>query len=102
VTRGGKPTFDKVFAAARLMKKHGVRFNTLSVINRLNVKRPLDVYRFLTREIGSKYVQFIPCIEPKDFQTTAPQYWEASKLPIVGTPAAKPLLARFCRHRLVR
>jgi uncharacterized protein len=90
VTRGGKPTFDKVFAAARLMKKHGVRFNTLSVINRLNVKRPLDVYRFLTREIGSKYVQFIPCIEPKDFETTAPQYWEASKLPIVGTPAAKP------------
>lgn len=90
VTKGGEPTFGKVLAAARLMKKHGVRFNTLTVVNRLNVKRPLDVYRFLTREVGSKYVQFIPCVEPKDFQTTAPQHWAPSKLPIVGTIPARP------------
>ena len=90
VTKGGEPTFDKVFAAAKLLKKHGVKFNTLTVVNRLNVKRPLDVYRFLTREIGSTYVQLIPCVEPKDFRTTAPQHWDAEKLPVIGTPAAKP------------
>ena len=90
VTKGGGPTFDKVFAAAKLLKKRGVKFNTLTVVNRLNVKRPLDVYRFLTREVGSTYVQLIPCIEPKDFRTTAPQRWDAEKLPAIGTPAAKP------------
>ena len=90
VTRGGKPTFDTVFAAAMLMRKHGVRFNTLSVINRENARRPLDVYRFLTREIGSTYVQFIPCVEPRDFRTTAPQHWRPEALPVVGTPQARP------------
>ena len=90
VTKGKEPTFDKVFAAAKLMKKHGVKFNTLTVVNRLNAKRPLDVYRFLTRKIGSTYVQFVPCVEPKDFQTTAPQYWKTSKMPVIASPAAKP------------
>jgi uncharacterized protein len=90
VTKRGEPTFDKVVAAAKLLKKHGVKFNTLTVVNRLNVKRPLDVYRFLTREVGSTYVQLIPCVEPKDFCTTAPQRWDVEKLPVIGTPAAKP------------
>lgn len=90
VTKGGEPTFDRVFGAAKLLKNHGVKFNTLTVVNRLNVKRPLDVYRFLTREVGSTYVQLIPCVEPKDFHRTAPQHWNAAELPIIGTPAAKP------------
>lgn len=90
VDKDGRPTFDKVFAAAKLLKKHGVKFNTLTVINRLNVKKPLDVYRFLTREIGSTYVQFIPCVEPLDFRTTAPQHWNPQNLPTIGTPSAKP------------
>ena len=90
VTAGGEPTFDKVFASAKLLKKHGVKFNTLTVVNRLNVKRPLNVYRFLTREIGSTYVQLIPCVEPKEFRTTAPQHWDPADLPVIGTPAARP------------
>lgn len=90
VTKGGEPTFDKVFAAAKLLKRHGVKFNTLTVVNRLNVKRPLDVYRFLTREVGSTYVQLISCVEPKDFHSTAPQRWDSANLPIIGTPPSKP------------
>jgi len=90
VTKGGEPTFDKVFAAAKMLKKYGVKFNTLTVVNRLNAKRPLDVYRFLTREIGSTYVQFIPCVEPKDFNTAAPQYWKIANMPVMGSPAAGP------------
>jgi uncharacterized protein len=39
-----------------------VDFNTLTVVNRLNSKKPLDVYRFL-KQIGSKYIQFIPLVE---------------------------------------
>ncbi|MCE5267368.1 MAG: anaerobic sulfatase maturase [Planctomycetaceae bacterium] len=90
VTKGGEPTFNKVFAAAKLLRKHGVKFNTLTVVNRLNVKRPLDVYRFLTREIGSTYVQLIPCVEPKEFRTVAPQHWNPAALPVMGTPGARP------------
>jgi uncharacterized protein len=45
-----------------ILKKHGVEFNTLTVINRLNSYRAHEVYRFL-KEIGSKYLQFIPIVE---------------------------------------
>jgi uncharacterized protein len=58
----GRDTYDKVLAGLRLLKKHAVEFNTLTVVNRKNVRKPLEVYRFL-REIGSGYIQFIPLVE---------------------------------------
>jgi uncharacterized protein len=61
--KNGSPSFDKVVAAARLLKKHGISFNTLTCIHRDNARRPLDVYRFLRREIESTYIQFIPIVE---------------------------------------
>ena len=90
VTTSGQPTFDKVFQAAQLLKRYGVPFNTLTCINRFNAKRPLDVYRFLRRELGSTYIQFIPIVEYKGFEQTAPQKWDASLLPLDGTPQALP------------
>ena len=90
VTKGGQPTHAKVVAAARLLKKHGVPFNALCVVNRENAKYPLDVHRFLTRELGVRRVQFIACVEPKVFRNIAPQKWDPASLPIVGTPQAKP------------
>jgi uncharacterized protein len=62
VDKGGKPTFDRVIAAARLMKRHGVEFNTLCVVSRANSVAPLEVYRFLKTE-GSGFIQFIPLVE---------------------------------------
>ena len=88
--KGGNPTFDRVMASAKLMKKMGVSFNTLTVVNRRNVKYPLDVYRFLTREVGARLIQLIPVVEPKDFDRTAPQRWDEAKLPMVGSAAARP------------
>jgi uncharacterized protein len=90
VTKAGEPTFDAVFTAAQTLRRFGVPFNTLTCVNRFNASRPLDVYRFLRREIGSTYLQFIPIVEPKGFETTAPQTWEAARLPIVGSPQARP------------
>jgi uncharacterized protein len=90
LTRGGQPTHDRVMAAASLLKKHGVPFNALCVVNRENVKYPLDVYRFLTRELGVHRVQLIPCVEPKVFRDVAPQRWDALKMPAIGTPQARP------------
>ena len=88
--KAGNGTFDRVFRAARLLRKHGVSFATLSCVNRLTAKHPLDVYRFLRGEVGSKRMQFIPIVEPKNFRRTAPQHWPAEQMPVVGTSAARP------------
>ena len=63
VDKGGRGTFDKVMAAARLMQRHGVEFNILTTVNAGNVDHPLEVYRFLRDEVGTKFIQFIPIIE---------------------------------------
>ncbi|MGL4781114.1 MAG: anaerobic sulfatase-maturation protein [Bacteroidales bacterium] len=60
--KGGHGTFDKVMAGIELMKKHGVEFNILSVVNDYNVKYPLEVYRFF-KEIGAQFIQFSPVVE---------------------------------------
>lgn len=62
VDKGGKPTFDDVMRGLSVLKRHGVEFNTLTVVHRGNAKHPLEVYRFL-REIGSGFIQFIPLVE---------------------------------------
>jgi uncharacterized protein len=77
-------------AAAKLLRKHGVPFNALCVVNSENAKYPLDVYRFLTRELGVWRVQFISCVEPKVFHQVAPQRWDPENMPIIGSPLARP------------
>ena len=90
ITKHAEPTFDQVFAAAKMLHKHGVRFNTLTCVHRYNASRPLDVYRFLRREIGSTFIQFIPIVEIKGFENTAPGNWDAATLPILGDPRCHP------------
>ena len=89
-TRSGKPTFDKVMDGIDALKRHGVPFNVLAVINRVNARFPREVYRFLTRELGARYIQFTPCVEASDYKTTAPQFWKEEAIPITGTRRAKP------------
>ena len=62
VDKGGKPTHTDVIRGLRLLQKHGVEFNTLTVVNRRNAKEPKLVYRYL-RELGSQFMQFIPLVE---------------------------------------
>ncbi|PYF84139.1 MULTISPECIES: anaerobic sulfatase maturase [Marinomonas] len=64
LSRKGKSTFDDTLKGVELLKKHNVDFNTLTVVNAENVRRPLNVYAFLKR-IGSQYMQFIPLVERK-------------------------------------
>lgn len=90
VTRSGKPTHHLVMQAANLFKQYGVRFNALTVVNRHNAQHPLAVYQFLSQELGATYIQFIPCVEPNDFKTTAPQFWDGSMAPRLGEAMAKP------------
>ena len=62
VDKKQQPTFDDVMRGLHALKKHGVAFNTLTVVNRANSRKPLEVYRFL-KQIGSGFIQFIPLIE---------------------------------------
>lgn len=89
-SKGGTPTHHKVVAASRLLRQHGIPFNALCVVNRENARYPFDVYRFLTRELGARRVQFIPCVEPTMFRNVAPQHWDPALLPVVGTAQARP------------
>jgi uncharacterized protein len=59
----GNPSFDKVMQAIRLMQKHGVEFNILATVNRLNADHPLEVYKFFKEELSAQFIQFIPIVE---------------------------------------
>jgi len=63
VDKGGKGTFDKVMRGVRLLQKHGVEFNVLVTVNRVNADYPLEVYHFLRDEVGTEWIQVIPVIE---------------------------------------
>lgn len=55
-------SWEKVVECARLFRKHGVEFNTMSVVNASNSKEPATVYEFL-KSIGSRFMQFTPIAE---------------------------------------
>jgi uncharacterized protein len=79
VDKGGKPTFDKVYKALKLLQKHGVDFNILCVVNRRNGDHPLCVYRFFKSE-GVQFIQFIPAVERTPAEgvtewTVRPEQW---------------------------
>jgi uncharacterized protein len=62
VDKSGAPTFDRVMNGLQFLKKHNVEFNTLTCVQKNNSRYPLEVYRFL-KDIGSRYMQFIPVVE---------------------------------------
>jgi uncharacterized protein len=61
-TSSGGPTFRRVMRGVDLLHKHNVEFNTLSCVNRYNVRFATETYRFLKR-IGSGFIQFLPVVE---------------------------------------
>lgn len=62
-TVSDKPVFEKVMAALTCLKKQGVAFNILTVVNNITAQAPQEIYRFLTREVGAQFIQFIPVVE---------------------------------------
>jgi uncharacterized protein len=69
--KAGRPTFDEVMKAIKLLKRFRVEFNTLTVINNANATQPAEVYKFLKKN-GSRYMQFIPVVE-RISQTPTPE-----------------------------
>ncbi|MDR1305906.1 MAG: anaerobic sulfatase maturase [Verrucomicrobiales bacterium] len=60
--RDGGGTWASALRGLRVLRRHGVEFNTLTVVHRDNARRPLEVYRFL-RDLGSTFMQFLPLVE---------------------------------------
>lgn len=58
----GLPSFYKVMKGIELLKKHGVEYNALAVVNDYNVEYPLEFYRFF-KDIECRYIQFTPVVE---------------------------------------
>lgn len=61
-TPQGRPSFVKVMKGISLLKKHGVEWNGMAVVNDYNADYPLEFYRFF-KEIGCHYIQFAPIVE---------------------------------------
>ena len=60
------------------------------MVNRVNAKKPFDVYRFVKNEVRSRQMQFIPCVGPKVFHNVASQMWNPETLPLFDSSAAHP------------
>lgn len=59
----GKGTFQKVMNSIRLLEKHGVEFNVLTVVSAANARRAAQVYNFFKKQ-GLSYQQYIECLDP--------------------------------------
>lgn len=62
LTAAGKPSWKKVMQGIKLLKKHGVEWNAMAVVNAYNVNHPLEFYRFF-KENGCHFLQFTPIVE---------------------------------------
>ena len=79
----GKGTHARVMAAARLLKKHGVDFNILTVVNGTVARSGRKMWSFFAKN-GFDWLQCIPCLDPLDaspapWSLTADRYAEFLK-----------------------
>ena len=78
-TVDGRGSNDAVLKGLFCLKRHGVDFNVLVLVNNINVRKGKETYRYL-RDMGCTYLQFIPCVEfdeknqPLEY-TVSPDDW---------------------------
>jgi len=86
--RMGQPSFRKVMHGIELLKKHGVDWNGMAVVNDYNADYPLEFYHFF-KEIECRFIQFTPIVE----RLTA--HSDGRRLAAVGDSGAGVALAPF-------
>lgn len=81
----GNGTFNEVMKTIRLLKRHQVPYNILTVVNRRTARHIDRIYTFY-RANDLRYVQFIPCLDPleeepggREYSLSAVQYGEFLK-----------------------
>ena len=91
ITKGGRPTFDLAFGAAKLLKRHGVPFNTLTCVHPISMCHgPRMFTSFCGRNWMPRIFSLSPSSSSRIFKLTAPQKWDATTLPKDGDPEARP------------
>lgn len=77
----GRGSFVAANAGLEALRRHGVQYNLLTVVNRANADHPEEVYTFL-KGMGTPFLQFIPLVErtptggASDRSVTATQWGE--------------------------
>lgn len=61
-TSTNAPSWVKVMNGISLLKKHGVEWNAMAVVNDFNADYPMEFYHFF-KDNGCKYLQFAPIVE---------------------------------------
>ncbi len=74
VSKSGKGTFDKIMKGIEVLNKHEVAYNTITVINNINVNHPKRVYEFL-KTLGTEHFQFIELLETNTFSEESIPVW---------------------------
>lgn len=59
----GQGSHADVLRGIELLKDAGAQFNILTLITTANVNNPLEIYHYLRDTIGTRYMQFIECVE---------------------------------------
>ena len=75
----GRGTFTRVMAGLEALRRNGVEWNALTVVQSDNGEHGAEVYRFL-RSIGARFIQLIPIVEPQadggvSSRTVRPEQW---------------------------
>ncbi|HWQ11365.1 MAG TPA: anaerobic sulfatase maturase [Roseiflexaceae bacterium] len=93
VDKGGHPTFAQVMRGLQLLQRHGVEHNVLACVHAANAARPLEVYRFLRDEAGTRFLQFIPVVER--LESPAPGAAPVTERSVSGAQYGAFLIAIF-------
>ena len=62
MTKDKKPTYKKTIRGYNLLKKHGIYTDILCVVNAVNIKQPLRLYRFF-KQLDAGYITFLPLVD---------------------------------------
>lgn len=94
IDKKGRPTFKAVMRGLGFLKKHAIRFNTMTVLNDYNSRHPLAVYRFL-KEVGDGFMQFIPIVECKPDKRERELGFQLGFPPVPGKENRNPALTSW-------
>ena len=71
----GESVFPRVLSAISVLKKHGVDFNILSVIDDQNAAEFDSTWRYFKKH-GFRFLQFIPYVDEEDGVALSPESYE--------------------------
>lgn len=74
-TRAGKSSWKKVVQAIHCLQHYDVPLNAMVAVSNQSEAKGKSVWRFLTRDLGLCYIQFIPLVEPTAPWSVSPDGW---------------------------